>query len=100
MPDANVVKWIRGKYRAVIDELNERGRRRGAAAEAASLGWGGIAAVALATGISDRTVRSGIKELKTGSPQLGRRQRRPGGGRRSREAEQPKLLAAVERLGG
>ena len=98
MLDANVVKWIRGKYRAVIDELNERGRRRWAAAEAVSLGRGGIAAVALATGISDRTVRSGIKELRTGSPRLGARQRRPGGGRRSREVEQPGLSAALERL--
>ena len=98
MPDANVVEWIRGKYRALIDELDERGRRRWAATEAVSLGWGGIAAVAVATGISDRTVRNGIQELKTGSPQLGTRQRRPGGGRRSREAEQPKLSAALERL--
>ena len=98
MPDANVVEWIRGKYRAVIDELNERGRRRWAAAEAISLGRGGIAAVALATGISDRTVRSGIKELKTGSPRFGTRQRRPGGGRKSRETEQPGLSASLERL--
>ena len=45
MPDANVVEWIRCKYGALIDELDERGRRRWAATEAASLGWGGVAAV-------------------------------------------------------
>jgi transposase len=98
MPDANVVEWIRSKYGALIDELDERGRRRWAATEAASLGWGGVAAVARATGLSDRTVRNGIRELKTGSPKLGTRQRNPGAGRRARETELPSLLAALERL--
>ncbi len=73
MPDANVVEWIRCKYRALIDELDERGRRRWAATEAASLGWGGVAAVVQATGLSDRTVRNGVRELKTESPKLGAR---------------------------
>jgi len=98
MPDANVVEWIRCKYLALIGELDERGRRRWAAAEAVSLGWGGIAAVAQATGISDRTIRNGIQELKTGNSLPPNAQRRPGAGRRSREAEQPNLLAALERL--
>jgi transposase len=98
MPDANVVEWIRSKYGVLIDELDERGRRRWAAAEAASLGWGGVAAVAQATGLSDRTVRNGVRELKAGSPKLGTRQRSPGAGRRARETELPSLLAALERL--
>jgi len=98
MPDANVVEWIRCKYRALIDELDERGRRRWAAAEAVSLGWGGIVAVAHATGISDRTIRNGIREMKIGNPRLGTRQRSSGAGRRSREIEQPNLSAALERL--
>jgi len=98
MPDANVVEWIRCKYGALIDELDERGRRRWAATEAASLGWGGVAAVVQATGLSDRTVRNGVRELKTGSPKLGARQRSHGAGRRARETELPGLLAALERL--
>lgn len=98
MPDANVVEWIRCKYRALIDELDERGRRRWAAAEAVSLGWGGIVAVAHATGISDRTIRNGIREMEIGNPRLGTRQRSPGAGRRLRETEQPRLSAALERL--
>ena len=98
MPDANVVEWIRCKYGALIDELDERGRRRWAATEAASLGWGGVAAVVQATGLSDRTVRNGVRELKTGSPKLGERQRSPGAGRRARETELPGLLAALEQL--
>ena len=98
MPDANVVEWIRCKYDALIDELDERGRRRWAAAEAISLGWGGIAAVAQATGLSDRTVRNGIRELKNENPKRGTRQRSPGAGRRPRETEQPSLSATLERL--
>ena len=63
MPDAKVVEWIRCKYLAIVSDLDERGRRRWAAAEARSLGWGGVNAVASATGISDRTIRNGIREL-------------------------------------
>ena len=51
MPDAQVVEWIRNKYLAIVSELDERGRRRWAAAEARSLGGGGLSAVAQATAI-------------------------------------------------
>ena len=63
-----------------------------------SLGRGGITAVAVATGISDRTVRNGILELQDPNPLPSNRQRRVGGGRKSREQEQPGLVAALERL--
>jgi transposase len=98
MPDARVVKWIRAKYAVLIGDLDERGRRRWAAAEALSLGRGGIAAVAQATGMSDRTIRNGISELNDVDPLPSDRQRRPGGGRKSREQEQPDLVDALERL--
>ncbi len=98
MLDATVVEGIRRKYVALVGELDERGRRRWAATEAVSLGWGGIAAVAQATEISDRTIRNGIRELSTGSEPPLRRQRRPGGGRLAREIEQPELPEALERL--
>ena len=98
MPEATVVEWIRSKYVALVAELDERGRRRWAAIEAVSLGWGGIAAVAEATGISDRTIRNGVRELKAADSLQGDRQRRPGAGRRAREVEQPKLIGALEAL--
>jgi len=99
MPDLEVVQWIREKYIAIIDEFDERGRRRWAAAEARSLGWGGIAAVAAATGISDRTIRTGIREIEDSISTLSSdRQRKLGAGRLSREDEQPKLLKALEKL--
>ena len=98
MPDANVVEWIRQKYFAVIADLDERGRRRWAAAEARSLGWGGVSAVTVATGISDRTIRTGIRELDDLDVLPSTRQRKPGAGRRCREEEQPELIQALERL--
>jgi len=98
MSEASVVEWIREKYAAIVCDLDERGRRRWAAAEARSLGWGGITAVALATGISDRTIRTGIKELDDPQAAPSNRQRQPGAGRRTREAEQPGMADALEEL--
>ena len=98
MPDAQLVKWIREKYRSIVSELDERGRRRWAAIEARSLGWGGISAVAGATGLSDRTIRNGVQELAKADDLEASRQRRAGGGRRSREDEQPELLDALDSL--
>ncbi len=98
MPDKQVVAWVREKYHSIITELDERGRRRWAAIEARSLGWGGIAAVATATGISDRTIRNGIAELDAPDQLGASRQRRAGGGRQRREDEQPELLAALDSL--
>ena len=98
MPDNQVIEWIRGKYHSIVCELDERGRRRWAAIEARSLGWGGVSAVALATGISDRTIRNGIHELE-GPDELGpERQRRRGGGRHSKEQEHPGLLDTLDSL--
>ena len=66
MTDDTVVEWIQSKYENLAGELDERARRRWGAVEALSLGRGGIAAVAKATGISDRTIRDGIRELREG----------------------------------
>ena len=60
MTEERIVQWIRTKYESLVSALDERGRRRWAAVEARSLGRGGITAVAQATGLSDRTVRTGL----------------------------------------
>jgi transposase len=99
MPEARVIEWIRQKFVNIAQDLDERGRRRWAASEAISLGRGGITAVAGATGISDRTIRNGIRELN--DPNLAcppNRRRRRGSGRKSRTDEQPGLVTALERL--
>ena len=97
MPDAKVVHWIRTKYLGLVRELDERGRRRWAAVEARSLGRGGIAAVAVATSMSDRTIRTGLREIEHDDLSADR-QRRKGGGRKLHVETQPDLLEALDRL--
>jgi hypothetical protein len=98
MPEARVIEWIRQKFANIAQDLDERGRRRWAASEAHSLGRGGITAVAVATGISDRTIRNGIRELNDPNPLPPTRRRQLGGGRKSRTDEQPGLVVALEEL--
>ncbi len=98
MTDDTVVGWIQSKYENLTDDLDERARRRWAAVEAISLGRGGIAAVAKATGISDRTIRNGIREMREGDTPPAGRQRRVGAGRKAANQRYPGLLDALERL--
>src|SRR5438093_11844280 len=79
--------------------LDERLRRCVAAAEAETIGRGGIAAVSRATGVSRRAIRVGIAELKApkGKRLVGR-VRKPGGGRKRTVDKDPKLLVDLERL--
>ena len=71
MQDAVAVQRIGSKYRALESLMDERMRRQWAAAEAKAYGWGGVAAVAGATGISPTTIRKGLRELRA-------RAKRPG----------------------
>jgi len=98
MHEASTIEQIRCKFLNLYDDLDERGRRRWAAVEARALGRGGITAVAAATGLSDRTIRSGLKELDDPNPLPADRQRRAGGGRKPYRAAQPGLLGALDRL--
>ena len=98
MQDAATIARIRDKYFELLDDLDERGRRRWAAVEARALGWGGVAAVAKATGISDRTIRNGIKELDDPGALESGRQRKPGAGRKRLEQTQAGLRQALEAL--
>jgi hypothetical protein len=78
--------------------LNERSRRRWAAAEARSHGRGGIAAVARATGISEGTVRRGLLELDAGEELEAERVRRAGAGRPGILEREPGLSEALDAL--
>ena len=86
------------RFRALAPELDERRRRLWAAAEARSAGWGGIAGVARATGISEATIRKGLRELEAGERLEPGRVRRPGGGRKRLVEKDPTLLDDLERL--
>jgi transposase len=83
---------IRDRYTALLAHLDERGRRSFAASEARSAGYGGIAAVARATGIAASTIGRGLKELADGSDVPTDRVRRDGGGRKPLTTNQPTLL--------
>src|SRR5208337_1480535 len=86
------VTAIRDRYAAVSPHLDERGRRSFAAAEARSARYGGIVAVARATGIAASTIDRGLKEPAFGSDLPAWRVRRPGGGRKTLAATNPTLL--------
>ena len=91
---------IGDRFRALAPEFDERRRRLWAAAEARCAGYGGIAAVARATGISPDTIGRGVKELERGGTLDGSRVRRPGAGRKRLSAGDPTLLEDLERLVG
>jgi hypothetical protein len=86
---ADVVESLRAKFAAVLPHLDERQQRLVLAGEARSLGHGGIAAVAQASGASQ-----GVVELEAGQAPLGR-VRREGGGRKPLTATDPALLVAL-----
>jgi len=54
---------IRSRYEAMRSGLDERERRLFAAAEAGTAGYGGVSAVARATGIARSTINRGLKDL-------------------------------------
>ena len=102
MQDAIAIQLIETKYRSLLPLLDERMRRQWAAAEAGAYGWGGVAAVAHATGLSPTTIRKGQAELACRAlPPGGRmagRVRRPGAGRKPKIEEDPELGQALEKL--
>jgi transposase len=94
---------IREQYSRLRSSLDERARREWAASEALALGYGGIAEVHRATGIVPSTIGKGIRELKARDKgrveaEGERRVRSPGGGRKSKEEEEPGVPAALEGL--
>ena len=71
-------KDLRAKYEVVRPLLDERQRRLIAAADAVSLGRGGVSKVARASGLSRTTIHRGIAELREGvaEPEQGPEARR------------------------
>ncbi len=97
-----IVGWIKDKYDALKESLDERSRRLWAATEARSLGRGGPAAVIAATGMSSATVYKALRELDAqaagGATLPPGRIRKPGGGRKRARDKQPGLSAALAAL--
>ena len=70
------------RFAALSPVLDERGRRRFAAAEALTAGRGGISAVSRATGLARSIIGRALGELRAGEELEAERVRRPGGGRK------------------
>jgi len=94
---------IKARYASLQGSLTERSRRLFAGSEALAFGYGGIAAVSRATGLSVMVVRRGLREcqaLEAGeAPSLPpTRSRQPGGGRKRLSEKDPELLPTLQRL--
>ena len=85
---------LQAKFDTVLPHLDERSARLVLAAEARSLGHGGIAAVARAAGASRSRVQDGVAELEAGDRPLARI-RRAGGGRKPAGQADPGLVPAL-----
>ena len=96
MPDA---EGLSRKFDVLAGILDERTRRLVAAAEAHAIGFGGVTAVAQASGLSRGTVIRGMAELKTApKPSRGQRVRRIGAGRKRTVDQDSTLKRDLEAL--
>jgi hypothetical protein len=92
-------EWVlAAKFGTILPHLDERQRRLLLAAEARSLGHGGISLVARAAEVSRVTVTSGVDELEAGEDPTPGRARRSGGGRKSLTETDTELLEALDAL--
>ena len=89
---------LRRRQAAILPHLDERQRRLFAAAEAKAAGYGGIAAVSRVTRIAASTIGRGLKDLEAPAPPSPGAVRRPGGGRKSLSATNPRLLEDLNGL--
>ena len=90
---------VRQKFRRLKKSMDERLTRLWAGAEAEAIGYGGITAVARATGLAISTVTIGRNEVRAGGGKEGIvKVRRAGGGRRRHEVAHPELIPALEKL--
>ena len=88
---------IAEKLAIVLPHLNEKQRRLLIAAEARTLGWGGISQVAKATGVSRVTIHKALTEIAD-KKILAERIRKPGGGRKDITEYYPNILEKLETL--
>lgn len=94
---------IQRRFRSLSPFLDERMRRLVAAAESATIGYGGVSVVGRATGVSRRAITEGLKELRQAknahkaAPTYSRIRREGAGRKRSTERD-PGLLKDLDRL--
>lgn len=95
---AGSVVGIGQRYEEMSPVLDERGRRRFAAAEARAYGHGGVSVVSQLTGMARSTIARGLQEIERNDAVETGRVRRPGGGRKSKREQDSTLLSDLKRL--
>ena len=91
-------RTVRDKWRLLKATMNERARRLWAGAEAGAMGYGGVVAVARATGMAISTVRKGRDEVRAGATLEDVVNVRRSAGRRPYDALNPEVWPKLERL--
>jgi transposase len=86
------------RIKTMLPELNERQRRLFLAAEAKAFGYAGVTKVCAISGVSRVTITKGVQELEEDSDIEKGRCRRPGGGRKPAEVNQPSIKKALTSL--
>ena len=91
-------RTVRDKWRLLKATMNERTRRLWAGAEAGAIGYGGVIAVARATGMAISTVRKGRDEVRAGAKLEDVVNVRRSPGPRPYDVVHPEVWPALERL--
>lgn len=78
--------------------FDEKRRRRFVGFLAHQQGRGGIEQLARITGLSPKTIRRGLREIRGPDPELCERVRRPGGGGKRIEDRDPAIVPALDNL--
>jgi hypothetical protein len=89
---------VRQKWRLLKATMDERARRLWAGTEAGAIGYGGVAAVARATGMAISTVRKGRDEARAGARRDDVVKVRRSTGKRPFEVARPEVWPALEKL--
>ena len=102
MKNSLIEEQVKSKFVLLRPLMNEYLRRRCAAVEATTIGYGGISIVARATGLSRNTIVKGIAEVREDTDEIPvsslSRIRRAGGGRKRLTERDPELLKDLEAL--
>jgi transposase len=94
----NIDLLLQERFSTLFPHLTERQKRLAAAADARSLGYGGISRVADATGLSRTTIHQGLRELAKETNLVPERSRRQGGGRKKVQERDPSILTDLEAM--
>src|SRR3990167_2144060 len=90
-------RTLRKKLSGILPLLNERHRRLLAGSEAIAIGYGGRKNLAGITGMSSKTIKKGVEEIKQGNKKF-KGIRISGGGRKKISEQEPKIKKIIEDL--